>query len=433
MEFVRHYTTRHDGVLPLRTSYATMPMVLADGALLAPTGLDRARGIQFLIPDALRAIIPRQEDCTQERVKAAVEFLCDQWLVDVATDFTGKATLIALALTLIERILLTERPCFSITAGRRGNGKTTTIIMLIKAVTGETAAAAAWSPSEEERRKSIMAYFLRGSEYILWDNIPRGMQISCPHIERSCTAATYTDRVLGVSETPTVSAATIHIFTGNNIGAKGDLASRTLNIRLGVDRADPENREFKHTDPVGWTMRHRGEILSALYTVLLGNPQLKEAHDAGGKTRFKLWWRLVGSAVEHAMKLAELKAASAPKAVGETVDFQTVFLAHEQDEDEDTASLFDVLDILQREYPTREFTAAAVTGLINFPSGDDGRSLREFLTPGAEPHFVFSPRNITRALKRHVDEPVKRDARTLVLRKQRDAHSKVDHYRVDSL
>ena len=124
---------------------------------------------------------------------------------------------------------------------------------------------------------------------------------------------------------------------------------------------------------------------------------------------------------------------NAPKAVGETVDFQTVFLAHEQDEDEDTASLFDVLDILQRGYPATGFTAAAVTGLINFPSDDAARTLREFLTPGAEPHFVFSPRTITRALKRHVDEPVKRDARTLVLRKQRDAHSKVDVYRVDSL
>ena len=44
------------------------------------------RGIQFLIPDELRAIIPQPEDCTQEAVKAAMEFLCDQWLVDVATD-----------------------------------------------------------------------------------------------------------------------------------------------------------------------------------------------------------------------------------------------------------------------------------------------------------------------------------------------------------
>jgi hypothetical protein len=73
---------------------------------------------------------------------------------------------------------------------------TTAIIMAIKAVTGETAAAAAWSPNEEERRKSIMSFFIRGREYILWDNIPRGLQIyravlhrrdlhrPCPRCER---------------------------------------------------------------------------------------------------------------------------------------------------------------------------------------------------------------------------------------------------------
>ena len=109
-----------------------------------------------------------------------MEFLCDEWLVDVATDYVGKATIIAAALTLIERSLLPDRPCFFITAGRRGNGKTTTIIMLIVAVTGGRPAAAAWSSNEEERRKALMSYFLQGVPYILWDNIPRGMQNLVP-------------------------------------------------------------------------------------------------------------------------------------------------------------------------------------------------------------------------------------------------------------
>ena len=60
-------------------------------SLLAPEGLDRLRGIQFIIPDELRAVIPQRQDCTPERVKAAMEFLCDEWLVDVATDYAGKA------------------------------------------------------------------------------------------------------------------------------------------------------------------------------------------------------------------------------------------------------------------------------------------------------------------------------------------------------
>jgi hypothetical protein len=36
MAFVRHYLRRDDGVLPTIVAYATMPLVLADGELLAP-------------------------------------------------------------------------------------------------------------------------------------------------------------------------------------------------------------------------------------------------------------------------------------------------------------------------------------------------------------------------------------------------------------
>jgi hypothetical protein len=323
MQFVRHYMRRHDGALPTIAAYATAPLVLADGHLLAPTGLDRQRGIQFLIGPELRAVVPQPQDCTPERVKAAMEFLCNEWLVDVSTDHVGKALLIAAALTLIERSLLPERPCFFVTAGRRGNGKTTTIIMLIMAVIGDMPAASAWSSNEEERRKALMAQLIEGPAYILWDNIPRGLQIACPHIERACTSTYYSDRRLGVSEIASAAAATIHFFTGNNIGAKGDMASRSLHIRLAVDRADPENREFKHPDPVGWTNNHRAEIMAAFYTILLGNPQLKTARDAPSKTRFKMWWRLVGSAVEHALEQ-----------MGETLDFQSLFASQEEDDEE---------------------------------------------------------------------------------------------------
>ena len=212
-----------------------------------------------------------------------MDYLTDEWLCDVATDYAGKCIIIAAALTLIERTLLPDRPAFFVTAGRRGGGKTTTLIMLIMAVTGLWPAAAAWSTNEEERRKALMSYFLYGVPYILWDNIPRGMQISCPHIEKSCTAAYYSDRKLGVSQMVCTAASTIHFFTGNNIGPRGDLASRSLRIRLDVDRADPENRKFKHPDPVGWTENNRAEILAALYTILLGNPQLKAAAQRGGQ------------------------------------------------------------------------------------------------------------------------------------------------------
>ena len=416
--FVRHFMRRHDGVLPTVVAVATAPIVLADGGLLAPDGLDRDRGIQFIIQDELRAVIPQGQDCTPKRVKAAMEFLCDEWLVDVATDYIGKATIVAAALTLIERPLLPDRPCFFVTAGRRGGGKTTLLVMLIMAVTGLRPAAAAWSTNEEERRKALMSYFLYGVAYILWDNIARGTQISCPHIEKSCTSAYYSDRKLGVSEMVCTAASTIHFFTGNNIGARGDLASRSLHIRLDVDRVDPENRPFKHPDPIGWTESHRAETLAALYTILLGNPQLEAPRDAEGKTKFKMWWRLVGSAIENAAKLA-----------GQELDFQKLFITQEED-DEESASLADVLEVLVKKWPDH-FMAADVAGTINNPSpNEDEQTVREYLLPGALPHHVFSTKTIGKRLKQHLDEPVRSGERTLVLRSWEDKHVKLRVYGV---
>jgi hypothetical protein len=279
-KFVRHYVQRDDGALPTVVAIATLPIVLADGVLLAPEGLDRKRGIVFKVAKELRELL-REGESDDAAVREAMRFLCDNWLCDVATDYAGKCTIIAAALTVIERSLLPDRPAFFVTAGRRGGGKTTTLAMLIMAVTGIWPAAAAWSTNEEERRKALLSYFLSGVAYILWDNIERGSQISCPHIEKSCTSAFYSDRRLGVSEMVATAAATIHFFTGNNISPRGDLASRSLQVRLNVDRPDPENRTFKHPDPIGWTEANRGEILQALYHHPARQPHAQAAPRCG--------------------------------------------------------------------------------------------------------------------------------------------------------
>jgi hypothetical protein len=139
-----------------------------------------------------------------------MEFLCSKWLCDVKASFAGKCVIIALALSFIERMLLTDqRPVFWITAGKRGCGKTTTVMMIIEAVLGLAAIASAWSTNEEERRKAIFAYLKAGFPYILFDNIARGARLTCPHIEKACTAPHYGDRILGFSDTLAVSSASI--------------------------------------------------------------------------------------------------------------------------------------------------------------------------------------------------------------------------------
>ena len=408
-QFVRHYMRRHDNALPTVVAIATLPIALADGGLLAPDGLDRSRGIIFELQKEVRAIIPDPKACTKAAVRQAMQFLCEEWLCDVAADYAGKCTIIAAALTIIERSLLDDGRAFFVTAGGRGGGKTTLLTMLITAVTGIRPAASAWSISEEERRKALLSYFLYGGPYILWDNIARGSRISCPHIERSCTAKFYIDRKLGVSEAVATAASTIHFFTGNNISARGDLASRSLHIRLSIDRPDPENRDFKHPDPIRWIEDNRAEILRALYAILLGNPQLKTAHNAPAKTRFKMWWRVVASAVEHAAKLHG----------DEEIDFQKLFLKQEEEEDEDSLSLVDALTVMAEKWP-QGFHATDVAELINGSLNQDALALREFLYPGIPQGFVAGARSVGKRLAAHIDEPVKSGERTLILRKMEE-------------
>jgi hypothetical protein len=262
-KFVRHYLNRDDGALPTATTVAQLPIVLHDGSMLAGPGLHRPSGVIFRVPNELTTLLPKIDDCTPGRVAAAMQFLTDEWLCDVATDYPGKCVIIACALTIIERAILPERPAFFVVAGQRGGGKTTTIHMISKAVLGIPACAAAWSTYEDERRKALFSYFSAGLLMLTWDNITRGSTISCPHIEKALTNEFYSDRVLGVSEHRLVLSSTVQVFTGNNITPRGDMASRSLSVRLAISRPDPENREFEHPDPLGWTDAHRGEILSA--------------------------------------------------------------------------------------------------------------------------------------------------------------------------
>jgi hypothetical protein len=413
-DFVRHFRQReHDG-LPLVVGVATAPVVLGDGRVLRSNGLDRERGIIFRIPDQLLSLLPN--DVTDAAVGDAMKYLCDTWLCDVAADFAGKCILVADALTIIERSVLPERPVFFVTGGKRGSGKTTALMMLVVAATGVRPSAAAWSPSQEERRKALASYLLAGLPALVWDNIGRGLEISCPHIERACTTANYSDRLLGVNELIIVPAATVQHFTGNNIGPTGDLASRALIARLDVDRADPENRDFTHPDPIGWTEVNRGKILKALYTVLLGNPRLG-THSAA-ETRFKDWQHLVGSAVEHAAMAAK----------GESVSFKKIFI-NQEDEGADALDLGDMLEALAAMWGGTYFGANDVAMAIN---AGTAMTVREYLYPTARDEHKVTAKSVSKRLRGHLDEPVRREKSTMRLRASKDEHAHVMKFYVET-
>jgi hypothetical protein len=418
--FVNQYKQWHKSTLPKLVAISTLPLVLGNGEILAPHGLDKLRGIAFIIDDKLRQRLPFGRIGDNAPVATALDFLINDWLVDVSCSFTDKCTAIALALTMIERSLLGKRPVGFIDAPAAESGKTTLVNMLIAAVTGLDAAASPWSPNEEERRKALLAYFDAGLVYILWDNIPDGTHISCQHVELSCTSKYYADRKLGVSEHISASAATIHLFTGINIGARGALASRALHVRVDTNLIDPMARTFAHNDPEMWTKANREQILGAMYTILLGNPMLDLPADAPTKTRFPMWYRLVGSAVEHAAAVYKELNPQDGRAV--MVDFSEQIQKQKKSEEEGTSlgETLDSLDKVMQGYRKQsqdktinsyvgEFTAKELTECLNavcLPTAvvTEVNIIRGFLVPKIPMAATLSSRIVGRELNKYKDK-----------------------------
>lgn len=403
--YVDAYRSWTDSRISTVRAVVTAPLVSHGGALLMKCGLDRSSGILYKIDPRLREVIPAQT-VTGEQAHAAWCFLTDQWLCDVAADYVGKGVAVAYALTLIERVLLPERPAFFFTAAQRAAGKTTLANMLATAVLGRGAPAAAWAESVEERRKALMSMMRAGVATVVWDNIRRGSLLTCPHIEALLTSSTYSDRILGSTLIETVSSQTVLVFTGNNILPKGDLASRSLVVSLNVDRPDPENRSYHHQDPVQWTLVNRGQILNALYTLLLWRRPSEAGRDA--PTRFKSWWALIGRPIEEAIGLT-----------GHSLSFGKLFAAVEET-DEEADGTARCYRLLKSAFATEAFTAAEVTDSI-VGNGFDDLSCKSALTSerfGAELKAAiadasgspFRPGPITaqqvaKKLQRFVDRP----------------------------
>jgi hypothetical protein len=199
-------------------------------------------------------------------------------------------------------------------------------------------------------------------------------------------------------------------------------------VPINVDRTDPENRPFKHPDPIAWTEQNRVTILRALYTVLLGALRSEEKEYKG---RFKTWSRLVGSPVEHAAKVLTMAEQVLPEEQRrvELVDFGTLLLDQEEG-DQETVSVASFLQILGNIWPEgKPFTASALhdyikkqQGIFPTPGQEDtedmknSKALKDFLYANKNDGERLNPISIGIKLKTNSDNPVRIGDKVLSLK-----------------
>jgi hypothetical protein len=295
--FANSYFQWRDSTAPQVHVIQTLPLVLPAPRLHAPDGIDAAMHIFFQIDPLVREYLPDPSACNAEMAKISMTWLHDVWLKGVATDFRGKSVAVALALSIIERGLFPERPGFLINSHRAEVGKTTLLHMISIAVRGVAVGAYSWAPDETERRKAMLSALVGGPDLVVWDNLQNGQVLQSPTLDLVLTSTELTGRVLGTIDQVYAPTVAIQAFTGNNIKLDEDTATRVFELTMVMDELNPRDVPGRYDDPKRWTYDHRREILRHLYTILLANSHTR---DTGHRTRFPVWWRMVGAAVEDA-------------------------------------------------------------------------------------------------------------------------------------
>ncbi|MGH3631645.1 MAG: hypothetical protein ACRDRL_29930 [Sciscionella sp.] len=314
------------GVLPLHGVIGA-PVLRRDGTLLQEPGYDPATGL-YLAPTVQVDRIP--EKPTPEQVDAARTFLLERFLVDFP--FTSKADRANYLALLVSPALRPFLRCLTpfgiITATMPGSGKTI-LTAAIGLLYGQRVLS--WPDSDEELRKTVTAVMAEPVGAVVFDNLAEGAAIDSPILARLITEHTWSDRRLGSSANVAYANDRLWLATGNNLAVGGDMASRTVLVRLDPDMPHPEERAgFTIPDLPQWIMAqaNRRTLLQHVLTLVVdwcanGAPQA----DGVTMRQFTPWARAVGGFLAHHGIEGFLTNVDQVRAVDESDEEWTAFLA----------------------------------------------------------------------------------------------------------
>jgi hypothetical protein len=278
------------------TAVVEVPILRADGSVLAARGYDPATGILWVPPIEFPTVPAAPTRLDAERARdALLEVIIDFPLVDDV----HRAGWVAAALTPLARFAFHgPAPLFLVDGNARGIGKSRLADCVGLIASGREMARMVAPNSNEEARKAITALALAGEPLVLFDNVVG--TFGCAPLDAALTGTTWSDRLLGSSRTEVDLPLCITWYvTANNAALVANVARRCLCIRLESSEENPEERSgFRHPDLLGWVRHERGRLAVAALTIL------RAYHVAGRPSMgltpwgsFEAWSALVREAV----------------------------------------------------------------------------------------------------------------------------------------
>ncbi len=225
--------------LPPLLGIAGAPVLRPDGTLLQTRGYDEATGL-YLASKVPLEHVPDKPTTTQ--VEQARTFLLDQFLPDFPwVEPADRANYLGVLVTpILRRYLHSLIPFVVFTATMPGSGKT-----ILTSGPGMLYGqrVLTWTHSDEELRKSITSVLADPVGTVIFDNLAEGTVIDSPVLARLITDRTWADRLLGGNKTAAYANDRLWCATGNNLRLGGDMAGRTVQVRLNPDMPEPEQRD----------------------------------------------------------------------------------------------------------------------------------------------------------------------------------------------
>jgi len=251
--------------LPIVSGIVEVPTFAADGTLCNRRGYNPENRTFYAPPPGL--VIPEiPERPTEEEVRRARELLMEP-IAEMR--FAGDADMAhTLALGILPYVRDIVGPCTPIhlfDAPIHGSGKTKSATVVLMPSMGEIMFVT--QADDDEFRKRITSQAIAGRPVFFLDNITRVLNSAV--LSSAITAQTWTDRVLGKSVEVSIPNRMIWVVTGNNVALSGELARRSVRVRIDPETDQPWLRTgFRHPNLEGWVQENRGRMVAAALTLV---------------------------------------------------------------------------------------------------------------------------------------------------------------------
>ena len=273
--------------LPNLKGIVGCPAFLSDGMLLATEGYHSPSGLYLSMNGLshLRAYMP---------VPEAKDWLINELLGDFpfAEEGSRAHAIAAMILPFVRELIKGPTPLHLVDAPTRGTGKGLLADIIAVVTLGSAAYVMTLSPEEAEVDKRITSVLLAGHPMVLLDNVT---SLRSSSLSAVLTTELWRGRRLGRSEIVQVPNRALWIATGNNVRLSDELARRSIPIRLDAGEEQPELRTgFHHPDLLEWTLEHRGELVSAVLSLVRAWLDAGRPKGEGTLGRYESWVGVMG-------------------------------------------------------------------------------------------------------------------------------------------